>query len=215
MLFHHVTLSLTPLCGAARKEDSRMSEEVIVRLGAPHWRGSRQEACSPVRILPAKAWKNLCGALTAALLERALPAAGALFRKERSFLSVPPGGTFPRSAKQRSRRVAPAGGLPCESLRKMSCSLRASCARRRRVPARDRAVSQLSPEDVKRLYRKSRRQLQAQRPVEGLRRREEKRKSFFAKYKNARTSIANGTKPVMVSPSSPSRCDAPERKILL
>lgn len=35
MLFHHVTLSLTPLCGAARKEDSRMSEEVIVRLGAP------------------------------------------------------------------------------------------------------------------------------------------------------------------------------------
>ena len=167
-----------PLCGAARKEDSRMSEEVIVRLGAPTLAGIKTEACSPVRILPAKAWKNLCGSLTAALLRKGSACCRCVIPKRTFSFICSARRSFPAICKTVKLPSCSGRRVTLRKLRKMSCSAHAQAAQRRRVPARDRAVSQLSPRGCKGLYRKSRRQLQAQRPVEGLRRREESERAF-------------------------------------
>ena len=190
-----------------------MSEEVIVRLGAPTLaRGSRQEACSPVRILPAKAWKNLCGNNAAFARELCLLP---LRYSEKNVLLY----LFRPAELSRDLQNSEAAELLRQVYLRESCGkCLAALTRRLRTgeefPHEIGLFLSYPPEDVKGFIENR----AANYKLSGLWKvypATEESEELFAKYKNARTSIANGTKPAAVSPSSPSRCDAPERKILL
>lgn len=192
-----------------------MSEEVIVRLGAPTLAGIKTGSLFTCAYTSRKSVEESLRQLNRCFAPKGLCLLPLRYSEKNVLLYLFRPAELSRDLQNsEAAELLRQEGYPCESCGKCLAALTRKLRSGEGFPHEIGLFLSYPPEDVKGFIENH----AANYKLSGLWKvygDEKKAKELFAKYKNARTSIANGTKPAAVSPSSPSRCDAPERKILL
>ena len=179
-----------------------MSEEEIVRLGAPTLAGIKTGSLFTCAYTSRKSVEESLRQLNRCFAPKGLCLLPLRYSEKNVLLYLFRPAELSRDLQNsEAAELLRQEGYPCESCGKCLAALTRKLRSGEEFPHEIGLFLSYPPEDVKGFIEN--------------RAANYKLKSFLPNIKNARTSIANGTKPAAVSPSSPSRCDAPERKILL
>ena len=192
-----------------------MSEEVIVRLGAPTLAGIKTGSLFTCAYTSRKSVEESLRQLNRCFAPKGLCLLPLRYSEKNVLLYLFRPAELSRDLQNsEAAELLRQEGYPCESCGKCLAALTRKLRSGEEFPHEIGLFLSYPPEDVKGLSKIAPPTTSSAACGRSTATRR-KRKSFLPNIKNARTSIANGTKPAAVSPSSPSQCDAPERKILL